>query len=278
MSKNAPQSDFLRLLEPAMWRAARLARSLEGRVQNVPKLEEDNPAKQALTEADTRTQEILLEALAIHFPGVALAAEEATPSVGRFPTESDWRVVIDPVDGTLHSYLEGRGPYAVIIALVKGGEYEASFVALPREGLLFAGARGEGAFRARAGGPLRPVRAEADGNRILVSHGIPEAAQVYMQARGFEVVPACGGAVAVAPLIRGVRAGLRWFPSSGIGISIRGRAGARIAAQGGACLRAEKGAEFPIDTTTRAETLRVAAREADLELLAEALRVAGVVS
>ena len=276
MSENAPHSDFVRLLEPEVRRAASLARALEGRVRNVPKAGEEGPVKQALTEADTRIQEILLEAVQARFPNVALAAEEDTPGVARFPAESDCRVVIDPIDGTLHSYLEGRGPYAVMIGLVKGDTYESGLVALPREGLLFAAVRGEGAFRARAGGPLRPARAEADGNRILVSHGTPKAAHVYLEEQGFEVIPACGGAVVVAPLIVGVRSGLRWSSSGGIGISVRGRIGARIAAEGGAFLRAEDDREFPLDTTSRAATLRVTAREDDLELLAGALQAAGL--
>ena len=276
MSENAPYSDFVRLLEPEVRRAALLARTLEGRVQNVPKASEDKPAKQALTEADTRTQEILLAAVHEHFPNVALDAEEDTPAVDRFPADSDFRVVIDPIDGTLHSYLEGRGPYAVMIGLVEGHEYKAGLVALPREGLLFAASYREGALRARAGGPLRPVRAEADGNRILISHGAPKAAHTYLEERGFEVIPACGGAVAVAPLIAGVRAGLRWSSSGGIGISVRGRIGAQIAAEGGAFLRSEDDSDFPLDTKTRAAALRVAAREDELELLAGALQAAGL--
>jgi len=34
--------------------------------------------------------------------------------IERFPERADARVIIDPIDGTLHSYLEGLGPYAVI--------------------------------------------------------------------------------------------------------------------------------------------------------------------
>ena len=99
---------------------------------------------------------------------------------------------------------------------------------------------------------------------------------LYLEERGFEVIPACGGAVSVAPLIVGVRAGLRWSSSGGIGISLRGRIGARIAAEGGAFLRSEDDSDFPLDTKTRAAGLRVAAREDELELLAGALRAGGL--
>jgi len=276
MFENAPHSDFVRLLEPDVRRAAGLARSLEGRVRNAPKTGEQSPAKQALTEADTRVQEVLLEALENHFPNVSLAAEEDTPRTAHFPGTGDPCVVIDPIDGTLYSYLEGRGPYALMMSLVVHERYLAGMVALPREGLFFAATQGGGAFRARAAGPLRKVVAEADGNRVLVSHGVPEAAYRYLRDRGFEAIPACGGAVSVAPLIRGVRAGLRWSSNPGIGISIRGRIGALIASEGGAIVRAEGGRDFPLDTTTRAATLRAVAREEDLEVLDAAVRVASV--
>jgi len=258
-----------------MREGARLARELEGRVVNEPKFHEESPVKQALTEADTRVQEVLIAGLLRHFPKVSLAAEEDSPSVARFAREADCQVVIDPIDGTLHSYLEGRGPYASMMGLVVRGRYEAGFVALPREGLLFAGARGEGAFVARAGAPLRRVVAAPRGDRILVSHGTPKAAHDWLAGQGVEVIPSCGGAVSVAPLIAGCRAGLRWSTSGGIGISVRGRIGVLIAEAAGASVRQEGGAPFPSDQTTLAASLRVTAREDDQALLAEALAHAG---
>ena len=269
----APHRDFARLLEPGVRRAAKIARALEGRVPNRPKSHEESDVKQALTEADTSAQEALLDALYDCFPDVCLAAEEDTPGVSRFPSEAGSRVVIDPIDGTLHSYLEGSGPYAVMIGLVVGGIYVSGLVALPREGLLFAGTRGAGAFGSRGGGPLRPARAQGDGDRILVSHGMPTPVVAYLRDAGFEVISACGGAVAIAPLIRGVRAGLRFAANDGIGISIRGRIGCVVAAEAGAIVCGDGGGDFPSDDTTRAATLRVTALEEDQELLARALEV-----
>jgi fructose-1,6-bisphosphatase/inositol monophosphatase family enzyme len=275
MPLNSPRHDFLRLLEPAVREASKLARRLEGRVANQPKPHENSAVKQALTEADTRVQEVLLLSLADHFPDVALAAEEDTASVSRFPKHAPSQVVIDPIDGTLNSYLEARGPYALMMGLVVRNRYEAAFVALPREGLLFAAARGEGGFAARAGGPLRPVRAELRGNRVLVAHAVPQPARSWLESQGYEVIPACGGALSIAPLVVGCRAGLRWSPDGSIGISVRGRIGALIAAEAGCFVRAENGRDFPLDQTTRAATLRVTAREEDLNVLDEALRAAG---
>ena len=63
-----PYADFVRLLEPAVRGAAEIARSLEGRVPNLPKAGEATRVKQALTEADTLAQEALLSALREHYP------------------------------------------------------------------------------------------------------------------------------------------------------------------------------------------------------------------
>lgn len=263
---------FLTLLEPAIWRAASIARRFEGSVENAPKVDEDTPAKQALTAGDTAAQEAILEVLAEHFPAVGLAAEEDTPTVARFAQRSDVVVVIDPIDGTLHSYLEGRGPYAVMVGLVVRDVYEAAVVAMPREGLLYRAARGRGAELVRSGGGPRPVRAECDGERIIVSNGMPEPVSAHLRERGYEVVPACGGVVAIAPLIRGVRAGVR---RSGTGnISIRGRIGALIAREGGAVVQMEGGGDFPSDVGSVAETLRSVCDPADLPLLEQALATA----
>jgi hypothetical protein len=250
-------------------RAASIARTLEGRVPNRPKRSEPTLVKQALTDADQQAQEALLEALYENFPDVCLEAEEDTESVSRFPTGRDPLVVIDPIDGTLHSYLEARGPYAVMIGLAIEQVFEAGLVSLPREGLLFGGTRGGGAWSARVGGPSRPVRACADGDRVLVSHSMPRPVVDVLERHGWEVIPACGGAIAVAPLIKGVRAGLRYAPNPG-GVSIRGRIGCVISREAGALLETDGRRGFPEEVDVAAHTLRIATTEADLDLLAEA--------
>jgi fructose-1,6-bisphosphatase/inositol monophosphatase family enzyme len=267
--------EFVIALAPALRQAAAIARALEGRVQNSPKSDEDTAVKQALTIADTASQEALLVALLERFPGVRLEAEEDTPTVSRFAHDGQALVVIDPIDGTLHSYLAGEGPYAVMIGLALEGQYRAGLVALPREGLFFEASRGAGARMARAGSPARPVRLRRGGDRVLVNHGMPPGVCAALRERGFEVIPACGGAVAVAPLIPGVRAGLRYAPGP-LGISIRGRIGALIAVEGGALARSAGGEPFPLDLESPAPVLMVTQSEDDFAPLSAALSAAGL--
>lgn len=262
--------EFADKLLPAVERAASFARGLEGKVGNSPKLDEPSAVKQALTLADVGAQEIILEGLREHFPQVSLAAEEDTKSVAAFPKDAEAQVVIDPIDGTLRSYLEASGPYAVIVGLAIEGVYHSSLVALPREGLMFDAVRGRGAYAAGKGGERKPTRSVDDGNRVFVSNGMPEAAAEVLRSHDYEVVPACGGAVAVAPLVEGVCAGLRWADTP-LGISIRGRVGVLISREAGALVGAVNGTEFPTDMETPSSTLLVASHPRHLEPLEQAL-------
>ena len=228
------------MLAPAMEQAAAIAAALEGRVANRPKSGEATAVKSALTVADTASQEALLVPLLARFRAARLEAEEDTHSVARFTGEADaMRIVIDPLDGTFHFFLGGRGPYAVMAGLAIAGRYEAALLALPREGLRFSALRGRGA---RDGAGRRAVLARS-GSGVLVSDGVPEAVVERLRAEGFEVGLGCGGAVAVAPLVPGLRGGLRIAaPHS---ISTRGRIGALIAREAGARVESASGEPFP---------------------------------
>jgi len=264
---------FVELMTPAVRRAVVVARSLEGRVPNRPKQREGTPVKAALTDADSAAQEAILVPLLEHFPELGLRAEEDTPSVAKFPVRGKSVVVVDPIDSTLRSFLEGAGPYSIMVGLCVEGCFEAALVALPREGLLFDGVRGGGARMARARGEPRPRRAERTGSRVLVSHETPPAVRDRLRERGFEVVPGSGGAVSVAPLVPGVRAGLRLASSSG-GISIRCRIGLLIASEAGARIESEKGERFPSQVDEPAQAVLVAASEEDMGHLRYALAAA----
>jgi fructose-1,6-bisphosphatase/inositol monophosphatase family enzyme len=200
---------FVEDLRPAIRQAAAIARALEGRVGNRPKSGEDTAVKAALTVADTACQEALLVPLTRHFSDVRLEAEEETDSVHRFTGRRDARVVVDPIDGTLRSYLRGEGPYAVMAGLALEDRFQAMILALPREGYFVWAWEGGGAFLARGDERARPAHARKDGDTVMVSYDLPEPVAERLRARGWKLVAGCGGAVAVAPLLPGVVGGLR---------------------------------------------------------------------
>ena len=273
MSSEIPPKRFVDLLTPPVRRAAVIARAFEGRVLNRPKQREATAVKAALTDADSAAQEAILVPLLESFPGVGLHAEEDTPSVREFPAGEKTFVVVDPIDSTLRSYLECAGPYSVMVGLCVEGRFEAALVALPREGLLFDGVCLGGARMTRPRGEPRPQRAEAVGTRVLVSHEAPPAVQDRLRERGFEVAFGSGGAISVAPLIPGVRAGLR-LPNSSEGISIRGRVGLLISSEAGVLMESERGERFPSRIDEPARALLLAASERDMDHLRYALAAA----
>jgi fructose-1,6-bisphosphatase/inositol monophosphatase family enzyme len=261
MASSLDPREFVRVLAPAMAQAAAIGTALEGRVPNVPKPGAGSAVKAALTIADTAAQEVLLVPLLAGFTSAQLEAEEDTRSVARFRgDDAEARIVIDPIDGTLHFYLGAQGPYAVMAGLAIGGRYAASLVALPREGWLFEAVRGSGAHRARIEGATRELAEPAEltraGSRVLLSDGVPDAVARRVEARGFAVQRACGGAVAVAPLLPGVRGGLRVAKQRTI--STRGRIGLLIAAEAGALIETAQGAAFPDALDAPADVLVVA--------------------
>jgi fructose-1,6-bisphosphatase/inositol monophosphatase family enzyme len=257
---------FVRTLRPALRAASSIARALEGRVQNRPKLGEATDVKAAMTLADAAAQEAILVPLHEHYPDVGLAAEEETATAQRFPACEDPIVVVDPIDGTLRSYLDGLGPYAVMVGLGVKGRYEAALVALPREDLFFEAARGRGAWMASGSGEPGPIRFDEEARRVMLSYGAPEPALEYLRVRGYEPVLGCGGAIAVAPCLPGFCAGLR-FANRPEGISIRGRIGLLVSEEAGAVSASDGSRPVPPSMAAHANALLVARDDSTLQEL-----------
>ncbi len=272
--QNLPDPNaFSSKMTPSVQRAAKIALSLEGRVPNTPKASEESAVKQALTQADCLAQEEILKALLEHYPTVSLEAEEDTVSVAAFGSESDALVIIDPIDGTLQSYLEGLGPYSVIVGLALERRMHSALVAMPREDLLYRGTLGGGAEVVEASASPRRVEVCADGDGFIVSHSIPQEIRAALEAEGLRVTPASGGVVSIAPLLSGVRGGVRIAASENkVGLSVRGRAGLVIAREAGACVRGHDGDPFPEDLDTPAWLVCSTALEEDEELVRRVLR------
>lgn len=103
-------------------------------------------ASAVVTEADLKSQEIIIAALqpSIEAYDLALLSEESPDDQSRFNKDYFW--CIDPIDGTL-PFTEGKNGYAVSIALVsKAGKSIIGVVHNPPTNKTWHAAIGQGAF------------------------------------------------------------------------------------------------------------------------------------
>jgi fructose-1,6-bisphosphatase/inositol monophosphatase family enzyme len=98
-------------------------------------------------EAETRITARLRELL----PGVPVVGEEAVAAnpgllhaLNAGPDSACW--LVDPLDGTAN-FVAGRREFAVMVALVRGGETVSSWIWLPLDEISYAAERGGGAYR-----------------------------------------------------------------------------------------------------------------------------------
>jgi 3'(2'), 5'-bisphosphate nucleotidase len=96
-----------------------------------------------VTDADERSQAVLLEATAQLMPGVAAVAEEMASPPSRL---GEVFVLIDPLDGT-KEYISGSSEYTVNLGIVRNRTPLAGILAVPACGMIYRGIVGIGAER-----------------------------------------------------------------------------------------------------------------------------------
>jgi 3'(2'), 5'-bisphosphate nucleotidase len=96
-----------------------------------------------VTDADERSQAILLEAVARLMPGIVVVSEEMAIRPSRL---GEVFVLIDPLDGT-KEFAAGSSEYTVNLAIIRDHEPVAGVVAVPAAGLIYRGRVRHGAER-----------------------------------------------------------------------------------------------------------------------------------
>ena len=88
------------------------------------------PDSSPVTEADEKAEQLILAALAQHFPAIPVVAEEAV-AAGHVPDISGGLFfLVDPLDGT-KEFIAGRNEFTVNIALIRKGIPIAGIVLAP---------------------------------------------------------------------------------------------------------------------------------------------------
>ena len=122
-----------------------------------------------VTEADLAAEKLIIERIKSHYPRHAILAEESGASVEVDASKSDWKWIIDPLDGTTN-YAHGYPCFCVSIAVERAGQIELGVVYDPTRDELFAAERGQGATLNE-----RPIRVStiADLNSAMLCTGFP---------------------------------------------------------------------------------------------------------
>ena len=157
-----------------------------------------------VTEAD-EAAEVLLTAAICAIDDAPIVGEEAHAG-GHRPGPCDRFWLIDPLDGT-KDFIAGRAAYSVNVALIAAGVPVLGLVLSPRDGVLWAGALGAGAFRQAAADaprvpiavqPLRPLPV------VVVSHShLDPATRDWVTSLGACVLEPAGSSLKFCRLAEG---------------------------------------------------------------------------
>ena len=121
-----------------------------------------------VTEADIASENLIIERIKSHYPRHAILAEESG-ATELIPGDSDWKWIIDPLDGTTN-FAHGYPCFCVSIALERAGLIEVGVIYDPTRDEMFAGECGQGATLNE-----RRVRVSAveDLNAAMLCTGFP---------------------------------------------------------------------------------------------------------
>lgn len=128
MNEATECGDLAKLLTPVASRAGAAILEFYGRPIEVNPKSDDSP----VTEADRRAEEIIVAALAAHWPDTPVIAEEATAAGMRHEGGLRRFFLVDPLDGT-REFIKQLDDFTVNVALIEDG--------VPLFGLVYAPAR-----------------------------------------------------------------------------------------------------------------------------------------
>ena len=98
-----------------------------------------------VTEGDLASEKLIIDRIRSHYPRHAILAEESGASNGdERAAPSEWKWIIDPLDGTTN-YAHGYPCFCVSIAVERAGRIEIGVIYDPMLDEMFAGERGQGA-------------------------------------------------------------------------------------------------------------------------------------
>jgi myo-inositol-1(or 4)-monophosphatase len=134
------QSSILAIMAKAVVKASKLLLRDFNELENLQVSVKNN--KDFVTNADLKSDQILKDELSRARPTYSIISEETPEITG---TDSDYRWIIDPLDGTIN-YMHGFPHWAISIALEKNDEIVAAVTYDPVKNEMFWAEKGSGAY------------------------------------------------------------------------------------------------------------------------------------
>ena len=156
-----------------------------------------------VTEADEAAELLLTAAIRV-VDGAPIVGEEAHAG-GHRPEPSARFWLIDPLDGT-RDFIAGRPDYSVNVALIEHGRPVLGLVLSPRNGMLWAGSAGHGAYREPDSGTRQTIttRLFAKPPTVVVSHShLDDATKAYLVTLGLVQLEPAGSSLKFCRLAEG---------------------------------------------------------------------------
>jgi myo-inositol-1(or 4)-monophosphatase len=130
------------MLEIAIEAALEAGKYLKENVGNIRHIErKDGQETNLVTEIDKQSEQMIIEKIKQYFPDHDFLCEET----GKHNVKSDYRWIIDPLDGTVN-FTHGLPLFCVSIGLEYKGTIQLGVVYDPSANELFTAERGKGAF------------------------------------------------------------------------------------------------------------------------------------
>jgi len=103
-----------------------------------------------LTEADKKSNTVILEGLKSHYPDIPFISEESKQTP--YSVRSEWKCfwLIDPIDGT-KEFIKKNGEFTVNIALIEDGVPVIGIVFVPAQHKMYYGVKGLGSYKEEGG-------------------------------------------------------------------------------------------------------------------------------
>jgi 3'(2'), 5'-bisphosphate nucleotidase len=197
-----------------------------------------------VTVADQRGEALILEQLALAFPGVPVIAEEAVSASGAPPTIARRFFLVDPLDGT-KAFVRGEAHFTVNIGLVEDGIPIAGAVCAPATGeCWFTGAGGALKRRIgeRGGAPVRVRQPDPDDLLALSSHTLKPEQRAALEAQyGFKRRQPMDSSIKFCIIAEG---GADLYPRHGTTMEWDIAAGHAVLAAAGGSVTTPEGAPF----------------------------------